>query len=209
MTKEIAKGTVANGDDYPGRTMHMNKHADMRRGGRKLAPIGTGRSAAAAPENHLRDGGSGARQPEDCCCREGDERGDGGWTFVETLLVIAIVLILTGAVGFVGFRTLDSAREAQARNQISTFRTALSTYMIHAGRYPTEAQGLDALWEAPVIEPVPSSWNGPYLSQPVPDDPWGNPYEYRVPGPDGLPFGIRSLGPGGDGAGSITSWSDE
>ena len=174
----------------------------------------------AVPEAAVAEGGAlrvavpevaapAAPVPEAAVPKAGSEDRDGGWTFVETLLVIAIVLILTGAVGFVGFRTLESARVAQARNQIATFRTALETYVMHIGRYPTEAQGLGALWEAPVIEPVPADWNGPYLSQAVPDDPWGNAYEYRQPGPDGLPYGIRSFGPGGAGSEPITSWSHE
>jgi general secretion pathway protein G len=69
----------------------------------------------------------------------------------------------------------------------------------------------DLLGEKPVIEPAPRGWNGPYLARPVPRDAWGHEYEYRTPGPSGLPYGIRSLGAdgkeGGDGQDAdITSW---
>jgi general secretion pathway protein G len=68
------------------------------------------------------------------------------------------------------------------------------------------------LWSRPVLEPVPERWDGPYVTKTIAFDPWGNPYEYRVPGPGGLPFGIRSYGadgrPGGDDdAEDIVSWS--
>ena len=79
--------------------------------------------------------------------------------------------------------------------------------------YPTAEQGLGALWEAPLLEPVPSDWNGPYIERNVAPDPWDRAYDYEQPGPNGLPFGIQSLGadglPGGSGSDAdITSWGD-
>jgi len=138
---------------------------------------------------------------------------DEGWTFMETIVGITIVLILTALVGFTGVRYLDRARVATARSQIDSFSLALESYYIDCGRYPSEEQGLSALWQKPSIEPVSPSWSGPYTSKKIPADPWGNPYEYRVPGPEGLPFGIRSLGKNGKDGGEendsvITSWGD-
>lgn len=137
--------------------------------------------------------------------------GEEGWTFVETLIVIAIIFILTGTVGFIAFRYLENAREVAARSQIETFTLALEGYLFDTGGYPTQDQGLDALWQKPALEPVPENWRGPYLRKAVPKDPWGHPYELRVPGPSSLPFGIRSYGSdgteGGEGsAKDITSW---
>ena len=40
--------------------------------------------------------------------------------------------------------------------------------------------------EKPASEP---KWNGPYLKKAVPLDPWGKPYVYKVPGPEG---GVRA-----------------
>jgi general secretion pathway protein G len=141
------------------------------------------------------------------------ERRDEGWTFMETLIVIAIILILTSIVGVTAIQYLDRARTAAARSQIDSFSLALEAYYIDCGRYPTEEQGLQALWQRPVIEPISPGWMGPYVLRRIPNDPWGNPYEYRVPGPDGLPFGIRSFGAdgreGGDGKNAdINSWGD-
>ena len=137
---------------------------------------------------------------------------DSGWTFVETLVVIAIVLILSGTVGSIAVVYLAQAREAAARSQIETFTLALNAYLFDNGSYPTQTQGLEALWRRPDEDPVPACWRGPYLQRPVPADPWGRRYEYTVPGPDGLPFGIRSFGSdgieGGDGnQKDISSWS--
>jgi len=136
--------------------------------------------------------------------------GQRGWTFVETLIVIGIILILTSTVGFMAFRYVDKARLVAARNQIEELSMALHSYYMDCKQYPSPQQGLDALWEKPVLEPVPLEWSGPYLSKKLSADPWGRPYKYNVPGPNGLPFGIVSLGAGGveGGDGNIQSWSN-
>ncbi len=138
-------------------------------------------------------------------------RDESGWTFVETLIVISIILILTSTVGFMAVGYVDKARVAAARTQIENLSMALDTYFMDNGDYPSEEQGLKALWEKPILEPVPPNWAGPYMRKKITADPWGNKYEYIVPGPDNLPFGILSCGKdgtegGGGTAEDITSW---
>jgi general secretion pathway protein G len=142
-----------------------------------------------------------------------DSLGDAeaGWTFVEILIVISIILILTSAVGFMAFRYIDKARVVSAKTQIEALSLALNAYALDCNQYPTREQGLDALWVKPVLEPVPTGWEGPYVNKMVTDDPWGHPYELLVPGPNALPFGLKSFGAdgkdGGDGNNSdIVSW---
>jgi len=136
---------------------------------------------------------------------------EDGWTFMETLIVIAIVLILSGTVGYATVRNIPRSRVAAAKSQIDSFMAALESYYIDCGSYPSEDQGLDALWTKP--ESGEGSWTGPYLIKKVPKDPWGNPYIYRVPGEHGFPYGIISYGgdgkPGGEGFDAdITSWDE-
>lgn len=142
--------------------------------------------------------------------RAGDAR-DGGWTFLETIIVIAVILLLSGTIGVVAVGQLGRARVAVVRTQIAAFSLALENYALDCGDYPTQAQGLQALWEQPSMAPVPAGWDGPYVTREIGTDPWGSEYEYRVPGPHGLPFEIRSLGadglPGGSGMDAdIVSW---
>lgn len=139
--------------------------------------------------------------------------GEDGWTFIETIVVIAIVLILTSSVSFIAFRYLEKAKLVAAKSQIETLSLALESYYLDCGRYPTLEQGLLSLWQRPTIEPIPTRWEGPYLSKRIPLDPWGNPYEYIVPGRSGLPYGIKSLGADGKAGGEgydadIQSWED-
>ena len=118
-------------------------------------------------------------------------------------------MILTAAVGFSSLKYIDRARVASCRNQIETFRLALQSYYLDCGQYPSEAQGLQALWEKPILSPAPLFWNGPYTDRQIPKDPWGNQYQYKNPGEKNLPFTISSHGSEGKTGGSdakINSW---
>jgi general secretion pathway protein G len=123
----------------------------------------------------------------------------GAFTFIETIIVIGIILILTSAVGFMAFRYIDQAKEATAISQIETLSLAISSYYMDCKQYPDTQVGLGALWEKPAgID----GWNGPYLAKSLPKDPWGHDYIMKIPGPNSLPFEILSLGADGAEGGS-------
>lgn len=134
-----------------------------------------------------------------------------GWSFVETLIVMAIVLILTAAVGFSAIKQIEKARVVTTKTQIETFCLALDSYYMDVGSYPTSEQGLEALFSKPASLTDNNNWDGPYLSKALPKDPWGNDYQYFIPGENGLPYGISSFGKdgmeGGEGKNAdIKSW---
>jgi general secretion pathway protein G len=138
---------------------------------------------------------------------------EAGFTLIEIMVASIVLLILISVAGFMVTRNVGKVRTVSAKNQIEIYKMALNSYFLDCGVYPSEEQGLDALWERPILEPLPEAWEGPYLDKPVPTDPWGNRYEYTNPGPHGLPFGVRSLG--ADGAeggesqnGDIASWEN-
>lgn len=138
-------------------------------------------------------------------------KNEDGWSFMETLIVIAIILILTTTVGFMAVKSLEKSRVAAARTQIESFATAIEAYYIDCGSFPTAEQGLSALRKKPETEPSSNNWGGPYLYKDIPNDPWGNEYEYTSPAPDGSPYGIRSFGADGieggeDKNADIKSW---
>ncbi len=71
----------------------------------------------------------------------------------------------------------------------------LTAYKQHTGSYPATAEGLWALVKAP---PRVTGWQGPYLTSPtMPIDPWGQPYQYALPGPHNGPgkYDVWSCGP--------------
>jgi len=137
---------------------------------------------------------------------------DGGFTFVETVVTIGIILILSAGTGFSALRFIDKAKTASCRAQIESFSLALQSYYMDCGMYPTESQGLAALWEKPLLFPVPADWNGPYIDKKPQKDPWSTEFVYRTPGKNNLPFEIASFGAdkkeGGEGANAdIFSWN--
>ena len=82
-----------------------------------------------------------------------------------------------------------------AHADIAALCTALDTYEVDTGRYPTNAQGLAALSSAPAGV---QKWQGPYTAKPIINDPWGHPYIYRCPGTHN-PRGFDLLSVGRDG----------
>jgi len=105
-------------------------------------------------------------------------RSQGGFTLLELLVVLMIIALLAGFVGPKVFSNVDSAKEKTAMRQMRSLADAMSQYRLDVGRYPNESEGLKALIEKPSGV---QNWNGPYLSQQVPMDPWGNAYKWHNP----------------------------
>jgi general secretion pathway protein G len=130
-----------------------------------------------------------------------------GFTLIELLIVVVIIGLLAALVGPRLFGQEKKAKLRAAKGQIALFETALDTYRLDVGSYPTTAQGMQALREKPTDV---DKWDGPYLRKPIPMDPWGNPYVYESPSTHG-DFAIISYGadgrPGGENDGrDIVSW---
>jgi general secretion pathway protein G len=141
-----------------------------------------------------------------------DDTDSRGWTLVETLVVVAIIMTLSGAVGTIGMQQLQKTRSVVARTQVAALASALHAYYFDTGRYPTTHQGLAALWRLPTSPPVPTRWRGPYVDRAPTEDPWGNPFHYQESLRGDLPFSLMSFGadgsPGGVGnAADIDAWS--
>lgn len=101
-----------------------------------------------------------------------------GFTFVETMAVLAIGAVFAAGTTVSATKLIEYARKTAAKSQIEQYSAALQTYFLDCGCYPTTEQGLDALWEEPVLYPVPENWNGPYLRSKPSKDPWGTNFEY-------------------------------
>src|ERR1700682_4611449 len=135
-------------------------------------------------------------------------RRQAGVTLIEMMGVVPIIALFAARVLPRMMGQADKARKTAARAQINAYTTALGSYKLDTGVFPTTEQGLQALRAQP--ESV-ENWQGPYLQKEVENDPWGHPYLYRFPGEHGDEPDIVSYGadgqPGGNGINAdILSW---
>ena len=137
-------------------------------------------------------------------------RRQRGFTLIEVMVVIAILGILAALIVPKIMSRPDEARRVAAKQDIATVMQALKLYRLDNGRYPTQDQGLSALIKKPDTDPVPNNWKGGGYLERLPNDPWGAPYQYLIPGAhdeiDVFSFGADGK-PGGDGNNAdIGSW---
>src|SRR5581483_5401569 len=109
-----------------------------------------------------------------------------GFTLLEILVVIAILGLLTAAVGVAIVPTFNKAKVDTARNNdIPNIMNGLKTYYLQKGKYPDTGTGLKALVDAQILDKIPT-------------DPWKSPYVYMLEankpviisyGADGVPGG--------------------
>ena len=134
-----------------------------------------------------------------------------GFTLIEIMVVVVILGILAALIVPNIMDRPDMARVTRTKQDLRALQTALNLYRLDNYRYPTTDQGLEALVEAPAIEPLPPAYRkGGYLER-MPKDAWGRPYLYLSPGLHGE-VDISSLGadgqPGGEGVSAdIQSWN--
>ena len=127
------------------------------------------------------------------------------------LVVVMIIALFAALVAPSMFKQSDKARVTAAQAQINNFITALGSYKLDTGVFPSTEEGLQALRVAPNNL---SQWQGPYLPKEVPLDPWRRPYIYKYPGEHGDEPDIISYGAdgqaGGDGINAdIVSWKNQ
>jgi general secretion pathway protein G len=131
-----------------------------------------------------------------------------GFTLIELMVVLVIIGVLAALIVPNVLDRADDARVTAARTDISNLVQALKLYKLDNQRYPTAAQGLQALLTKPATEPIPLNWKK-YLDK-LPNDPWGHPYQYLNPGIKGeidvFSFGADGQ-PGGEGKNEdVGSW---
>jgi len=134
--------------------------------------------------------------------------GQAGFTLIELMVVLVIIGVLAALIVPNVLDRADDARVTAAKTDINNLVQALKLYKLDNQRYPTAAQGLQALLAKPTAGPIPSNWKH-YLDK-LPSDPWGQPYQYLNPGIKGeidvFSFGADGQ-PGGEGKNAdVGSW---
>jgi general secretion pathway protein G len=140
--------------------------------------------------------------------RHNRKRSQAGVTLIEMLVVVTIIGLFIALVGPRLWHHVDVSKAVKAKADLEGLMSALGTFKLDNGNFPTTEQGLASLRVKPADAP---QWNGPYLDKELGKDPWGHDYVYKFPGEHGDLPDIISLGadgqPGGEGINAdIVSW---
>jgi general secretion pathway protein G len=136
-----------------------------------------------------------------------------GFTLIEIMVVMVILGLLVAVVAPNIMGRSDQARVTVAETQLSNIANALDLYRLDNSHYPSTQQGLEALVRKPSGSPEPKNWNAGGYMKSVPEDPWGNEYQYVSPGVEG-PYDLYSYGADGQEGGEgdnadISAWDTE
>ncbi len=130
-------------------------------------------------------------------------QSEQGFTLTELMVVLVILGLLATIVIINVLPAADQANNTKVRADLSTLESALEQYRLDNVTYPQSEQGLQALVTPPAGLSQPQRYrSGGYIRR-LPNDPWGNPYVYAMPGTQsGGAYDIMTLGadgqPGGD-----------
>lgn len=123
-------------------------------------------------------------------------RQQKGFTIIELVAVAMIISLLAVFVVPRAFKGLGKAKHDIARGKMGIVEGAIARFQYDCGRFPTDAEGTEALLAAPVE--LEDKWSGPYCKRSDLDDPWGRAFVYvgvGVVNPGG--FDLISLGADG------------
>ena len=129
--------------------------------------------------------------------RRDSAAGRAGFTLVELMVVIVIIGLLATVVAINVLPSQDKAMVGKARADIAVLEQAIETYRLDNLTFPDDAQGLEALVSPPSGLARPERYRqGGYVRR-LPEDPWGNPYQYRRNSAHGGQFDVWSTGADG------------
>ena len=133
-------------------------------------------------------------------CRQPRPMRRGGFTILELLIVIGIILAIGGIVTVNLMGMSDKADTNLTKVKIQNVGRALDNFKLDMKRYPTEEEGITVLWDKEVLEDDDTAkWQGPYLEEPAPKDTWGFEWVYRSPSDvEGVAYDLISVGPDGE-----------
>lgn len=115
-------------------------------------------------------------------------RAQTGFSLIEILLVLGIIVFIATLVAGNIINQGENANVKSAKAGVQKVASAVNNYYLDTGQVP---KSIDALLSKPGDVP---NWKGPYLQGSQIKDPWGTPYQYKMPGENGQEFEVISLG---------------
>ena len=137
---------------------------------------------------------------------------NNGFSLIEILVVLLIIGLLTTLVAVNVLPSQDRARVEKAKADIAIMGNALEMYRLERFNYPNSEMGLRALLKSDE-DNIQNFINTRGYIKSLPKDPWGNEYQYVIPGDKGE-YDLFSMGAdgniGGEGLNAdIGNWDPE
>ncbi len=118
-----------------------------------------------------------------------------GFTLMEILIAVMIIGLVGAMVGPAAMNAYKNAQKRTAKSTMRSFKDAITLYQSHLGQLP---QTLKDLIKKPRDERAAKKWEGPYIEkEEIPEDPWSNPFVYKLTPGAKHPYELYSRGPGG------------
>ena len=135
-----------------------------------------------------------------------------GFSLIEILVVLLIIGLLSTLVAVNVLPSQDRARFEKAKADIAIMGNALEMYRLERFNYPNSELGLKALLRSEEDNCQNNLNTRGYIKN-LPKDPWGNEYQYIIPGENGE-YDLFSMGADGDVGGEgldadIGNWNPE
>jgi general secretion pathway protein G len=136
-----------------------------------------------------------------------------GFTLIEVMIVLAIVLALGSIVAVAVLSRRDEANVNLTKTDMTRLKQGLEWFQFQYNRFPTDEEGLAVLWSSETLDPEldASDWKA-QLQEPLLKDRWGHEWMYQQErDEDPTKFALWSVGPDGeDGTDDdLKSWTDD
>ena len=128
--------------------------------------------------------------------REKRKQVRSGFTMIELVAMLIIIGLLAAVVGTNVMGKIEKAKVTTTKTSLKILHSAVNTFKMDTGRYPTDEEGLSVL----VNDPGDEGWEpGGYLETlEIPPDGWKNEFGFELEPASGKPFVIISYGADGE-----------
>jgi general secretion pathway protein G len=139
-----------------------------------------------------------------------------GFTLIEVMIVIAILLALASLVGVALFQQREAATDDLVRIDLKSIESAMEYFRLDYQRWPTDDEGIEVLWNKEILDPDAdqNKWKK-YLKKGLPRDRYGHDWVYSAEGEnhgeESDMYDLFSIGRDGEEGteDDITNWEGE